>query len=125
MRLVFGRAVAPDLDSWGCRGTPKVRRRLRGPYRSRGRDMSGSEIERETIVTEMLSATADSKPADRELHTWPFAAEGFDDPSLEKYACGVGFIANIKATKSHQIVADALQIASNLEHPFAVGADPG
>ena len=26
--------------------------------------MSGSEFERETIVTEMLSATADSKPAE-------------------------------------------------------------
>src|SRR6201996_8267693 len=124
MRLVFGRAVAPDLASWGCRGTPKVRRRLRGPYRSRGRDMSGSEFERENIVTEMLSATADSKPADRELHTWRPSAEGLYDPSLEKDACGVGFIANIKGKKSHQIVSDALQILCNLEHRGAVGADP-
>src|ERR1700736_6914940 len=105
MRLVFGRAVTPDLVSWGCRGTPKVRRRLRGLDRARGRDMSGSEFERETIVTEMLSATADSKPADRELHTWRPAAEGLYDPSLEKDACGVGFIANIKGKKSHQIVS--------------------
>src|SRR6201996_5782495 len=124
MRLVFGRAVAPDLASWGCRGTPKVRRRLRGPYRSRGRDMSGSEFERENIVTEMLSATADSKPADRELHTWRPAAEGLYDPSLEKDACGVGFIANIKGRKSHQIIQDALSILCNLEHRGAVGADP-
>ena len=86
--------------------------------------MSGSEIERETIVTEMLSATADSKPADRELHTWRPAAEGLYDPSLEKDACGVGFIANIKGKKSHQIVSDALQILCNLEHRGAVGADP-
>src|ERR1700749_4842580 len=86
--------------------------------------MSGSEIERETIVTEMLSATADSKPADRELHTWRPSAEGLYDPSLEKDACGVGFIANIKGKKSHQIVSDALQILCNLEHRGAVGADP-
>src|SRR6201990_575983 len=86
--------------------------------------MSGSEIERETIVTETLSATADSKPADRELHTWRPAAEGLYDPSLEKDACGVGFIANIKGRKSHQIVADALSILCNLEHRGAVGADP-
>src|SRR5579871_4958937 len=90
--------------------------------------MSGSEFERETIVTEMLSATADSKPADRELHapehTWRPAAEGLYDPSLEKDACGVGFIANIKGRKSHQIISDALNILCNLEHRGAVGADP-
>ena len=86
--------------------------------------MSGSEFERETIVTEMLSATADSKPADRELHTWRPAAEGLYDPSLEKDACGVGFIANIKGKKSHAIVSDALEILCNLEHRGAVGADP-
>src|SRR6201996_2027062 len=86
--------------------------------------MSGSEFERENIVTEMLSATADSKPADRELHTWRPSAEGLYDPSLEKDACGVGFIANIKGKKSHQIVSDALQILCNLEHRGAVGADP-
>src|ERR1700751_3284307 len=86
--------------------------------------MSGSEFERETIVTELLSATADSKPADRELHTWRPAAEGLYDPSLEKDACGVGFIANIKGKKSHQIVSDALSILCNLEHRGAVGADP-
>src|ERR1700755_2929816 len=86
--------------------------------------MSGSEIERETIVTETLSATADSKPADRELHTWRPAAEGLYDPSLEKDACGVGFIANIKGRKSHQIIQDALSILCNLEHRGAVGADP-
>src|ERR1700748_1293321 len=86
--------------------------------------MSGSEFERENIVTEMLSATADSKPADRELHTWRPEAEGLYDPSLEKDACGVGFIANIKGKKSHQIVSDALSILCNLEHRGAVGADP-
>src|ERR1700742_3053849 len=88
--------------------------------------MSGSEFERETIVTDMLSATADSKPADtaRELHTWRPAAEGLYDPSLEKDACGVGFIANIKGKRSHQIVSDAINILCNLEHRGAVGADP-
>src|SRR6201995_954985 len=86
--------------------------------------MSGSEIERETIETETLSATADSKPADRELHTWRPAAEGLYDPSLEKDACGVGFIANIKGRKSHQIIQDALSILCNLEHRGAGGADP-
>ena len=38
--------------------------------------------------------------------------------------CGVGFIADIKGRKSHQIVEDALAILVNLEHRGAVGADP-
>src|SRR5215510_10915412 len=87
--------------------------------------MSGSEFERETIVTETLSAAAASKadePA-RE-HDWRPEAEGLYDPSLEKDSCGVGFIANIKGKRSHQIVSDALSILCNLEHRGAVGADP-
>ena len=87
--------------------------------------MSGSEFERENIVTDALSAAPASKPAEvaREF-SWRPPAEGLYDPSLEKDSCGVGFIANIKGKKSHQIVADALSILCNLEHRGAVGADP-
>src|ERR1700731_3533988 len=49
---------------------------------------------------------------------------GLYDPALDKDSCGVGFIADIKGRKSHQIVADALTILLNLEHRGAVGADP-
>src|SRR5579862_6501070 len=87
--------------------------------------MSRPEFERETIVAPGLSVAA-SKPADHaiEKHTFRPAAEGMYDPALEKDSCGVGFIANIKGKKSHQIVSDALQILCNLEHRGAVGADP-
>src|ERR1700724_2882558 len=85
--------------------------------------MSGSEFERENIVTDALSAAPASKPAARE-HDWRPVAEGLYDPGLEKDSCGVGFIANIKGKKSHQIVCDALNILCNLEHRGAVGADP-
>ena len=51
-------------------------------------------------------------------------AQGLYDPANEHDACGVGFIANLKGRKSHQIVEDALQILENLEHRGAVGADP-
>lgn len=51
-------------------------------------------------------------------------AAGLYDPAHERDACGVGFIANIKGQKSHQIVQDALKILVNLEHRGAVGADP-
>src|ERR1700720_3405468 len=51
-------------------------------------------------------------------------ARGLYDPALDKDSCGVGFIADIKGRKSHQIVEDALTILLNLEHRGAVGADP-
>ena len=51
-------------------------------------------------------------------------AQGLYDPRDEKDACGVGFIADIKGRKSHQMVEDALTILLNLEHRGAVGADP-
>jgi len=92
--------------------------------------MSGSEFERENIVAEALSATAASKPADTSLeasqreHDWRPPAEGLYDLGMEKDSCGVGFIANIKGRKSHQIVSDAISILCNLEHRGAVGADP-
>src|SRR5258707_6460311 len=92
--------------------------------------MSGLEFERENIVTETLSATAASKPDDTSTQeparepSWRPPAEGLYDLSLEKDSCGVGFIANIKGRKSHQIVSDAINILCNLEHRGAVGADP-
>src|SRR3954471_15942330 len=52
------------------------------------------------------------------------AAQGLYDPALDKDSCGVGFIADIKGRKSHQIVEDAIQILCNLEHRGATGADP-
>jgi len=92
--------------------------------------MSGSEFERENIVMDALSAAPASKPDEalgeqglRE-HSWRPPAEGLYDPSLERDSCGVGFIANIKGKKSHQIVSDAINILCNLEHRGAVGADP-
>ena len=50
--------------------------------------------------------------------------QGLYDPALDKDSCGVGFIADIKDRKSHQIVEDGLRILCNLEHRGAVGADP-
>ena len=41
----------------------------------------------------------------------------------EHDACGVGFVAHIKGTKSHDIVQNALKILENLDHRGAVGAD--
>lgn len=52
------------------------------------------------------------------------AASGMYDPSNEKDACGIGFVANINNKKTHKTVQDGLSILCNLEHRGAVGADP-
>src|SRR5215468_4524464 len=98
--------------------------RFSGAGSRRTGEMSGSEFEREDIIHDAMSAP-DSKPVEamRE-HSWRPPAEGLYDLSLEKDSCGVGFIANIKGRKSHQIVSDAINILCNLEHRGAVGADP-
>src|SRR5262249_49775304 len=50
--------------------------------------------------------------------------QGLYDPRNEHDACGVGFVANIKGRKSHDVVARGLEILVNLDHRGAVGADP-
>ena len=51
-------------------------------------------------------------------------ARGLYDPRNEHDACGVGFIAQMKNVKSHQIVEEGLAMLENLTHRGAVGADP-
>ena len=48
---------------------------------------------------------------------------GLYSAAQEHDACGVGFVAHIKGTKSHEIVKNALKILENLDHRGAVGAD--
>jgi glutamate synthase (NADPH/NADH) large chain len=50
--------------------------------------------------------------------------QGLYDPANEHDACGVGFVANIKGRKSHEVIDAGLQILVNLDHRGAVGADP-
>jgi len=52
------------------------------------------------------------------------AKQGLYDPINEHDACGVGFVANIKGAKSHEIIGLGLQLLINLDHRGAVGADP-
>src|SRR4029077_8561025 len=50
--------------------------------------------------------------------------QGLYDPRNEHDSCGIGFVANIKGRKSHDIIARGLQILVNLDHRGAVDADP-
>src|SRR6201996_7886325 len=50
--------------------------------------------------------------------------QGLYNPSNEHDSCGVGFVADMKNRKSHDILEKGLQILLNLDHRGAVGADP-
>ena len=50
-------------------------------------------------------------------------AQGLYDPRHEHDACGVGFVVNIKGTRSHTIVRQALQVLINLLHRGACGCE--
>ncbi|HEY1112243.1 MAG TPA: glutamate synthase subunit alpha, partial [Chitinophagaceae bacterium] len=49
--------------------------------------------------------------------------QGLYSPVFEHDACGIGFVANIKGNKSHQIISDALTILENMEHRGACGCE--
>ena len=48
---------------------------------------------------------------------------GLYSSRFEHDSCGVGFVANIKSNKSHQIITDALTILENMEHRGACGCE--
>lgn len=50
--------------------------------------------------------------------------QGLYHPSHEHDACGIGFVANIKGQKSHDIIEKGIQILINLTHRGACGCDP-
>ncbi|MFC0332908.1 glutamate synthase large subunit [Paenibacillus sepulcri] len=50
--------------------------------------------------------------------------QGLYDPQLEKDACGMGFVANIKGKKSHTIIQQALTVLENMEHRGGQGSEP-
>src|SRR5919107_671140 len=62
--------------------------------------------------------------AERALRMASRREKGLYDPRNEHDACGIGFVANIKGRKSHDIIRRGLQILLNLDHRGAVGADP-
>jgi glutamate synthase domain-containing protein 1 len=52
------------------------------------------------------------------------AARGLYDPSYEHDACGVAFVARLRAPASHEVLERALTALDHLEHRGAEGADP-
>jgi glutamate synthase (NADPH/NADH) large chain len=50
--------------------------------------------------------------------------QGLYHPRHEHDACGIGFVANIKGQKSHDIIVKGIQVLINLTHRGACGCDP-
>jgi glutamate synthase (NADPH) large chain len=60
----------------------------------------------------------------RNPRTGPPYAQGLYDPGHEHDACGIGFVASISGTKSHDIIRKGIQVLLNLAHRGACGCDP-
>jgi glutamate synthase (NADPH/NADH) large chain/glutamate synthase (ferredoxin) len=54
----------------------------------------------------------------------PPKAVGLYDPRFEHDACGVGMVARLDNTPTHEVISRALTALENLEHRGASGADP-
>ena len=48
---------------------------------------------------------------------------GLYDPSLEKDACGVGFIVHIDGKKTHEVLLSAQELSRRMTHRGACSAD--
>src|SRR5215216_1204148 len=118
-----------DLRTLSCAAAPPrwrisaARRHPRPPGRLKRTTMSATErgVRRNARV---LRPVVKDWRAEPRFDAGLPPAQGLYDPALDKDSCGVGFIANIKNKKSHQLVEDALALVLNLEHRGAVGADP-
>jgi glutamate synthase (ferredoxin) len=51
------------------------------------------------------------------------AKQGLYDPQYEHDSCGVGFVVDLKGRKSHDIVAKAIRVLTNLGHRGACGCE--
>ncbi|MFH1753654.1 MAG: glutamate synthase central domain-containing protein, partial [Candidatus Omnitrophota bacterium] len=50
--------------------------------------------------------------------------QGLYDPQFEHDSCGVGFVCNVKGSRSNKIIKQGLEVLDRLSHRGAVGADP-
>lgn len=50
--------------------------------------------------------------------------DGLYHPSFEHDSCGIGFVANLKGSKSRNVVQGALTMLENMEHRGGQGAEP-
>lgn len=51
------------------------------------------------------------------------STEGLYRPDFEHDACGIGFVANLKGQKSHDIIENALTMLTCMEHRGGTGYD--
>src|ERR1700685_3956688 len=51
------------------------------------------------------------------------SAQGLYDPAREHDACGIGFVANVRGQKSHEIITKGITVLLNLAHRGACGCD--
>ena len=59
----------------------------------------------------------------RQKTSVPPSAQGLYHPAQEHDACGIGFVANVRGQKSHDIINKGIKVLLNLAHRGACGCD--
>jgi glutamate synthase domain-containing protein 2/glutamate synthase domain-containing protein 1/glutamate synthase domain-containing protein 3 len=59
----------------------------------------------------------------RQKMTAPPPAQGLYHPAQEHDSCGIGFVANVRGQKSHEIITKGITVLLNLAHRGACGCD--
>ena len=72
----------------------------------------------------MISSNNRSRIPEAVAKLRPLEKHGLYDPAYEHDACGVGRVADIRGSRSHEMVDKALEVLGNLTHRGARGADP-
>ena len=115
------------VQRFGARPPGRCLRRKRGGISPpRGEEAMSERLTardaRRMRAAEARAAAKRVVPTGRDLP--PEKLAGLYDPRNEHDSCGVGFIADLKGGRSHDIIEKGLQILENLTHRGAVGADP-
>ena len=92
--------------------------------------MSPFDSRPEALAASTPLGTSQGKPFDSRpealaqgKHLFEPAKQGLYDPRFEHDACGVGFVVDLQARASHDVVAKAIQVLLNLEHRGACGCE--
>ena len=64
------------------------------------------------------------KTFNSQQRTGPPEKQGLYDPANEHDSCGIGFVADIKGRRSHQIIEDADFVLRSMTHRGACGCEP-
>ena len=114
-RVFLGRRVLPYWKRRSRAETAAFEKTMASPVDGTG------DCDEQVDMSDHTKPTTTDIASDERFPVLPPRASGLYDPTMEKDACGVGFVAHIKGKPSHQIMLDAYHINSRMDHRGGCG----